>query len=234
MLKYQEVADRIELAIKNKKLSQGTRLPSLNELITKYTVSKTTLIKALTTLEDKGVIYQVQGSGIFVRRQKRDGYIALMTNMGFTRDLENNQLSTKVIDLKIETPSAEVARELNCAPGEEVYFIKRIRYVDNNVLCIEQSYYRKKIVPYLNKEIISESIFNYLTEVLKLKIGFSDKYLRTDILKEAEANLLELPQKSPGLYIDELFYTASGEPFDLSQTIYNYKHANFFIQSGQK
>lgn len=234
MLKYQEVADRIELAIKDKKLSQGTRLPSLNELISKYDVSKTTLVKALTTLEDKGVIYQVQGSGIFVRRQKRDGYIALMTNMGFTKDLENNKLSTKVIDLKIETPSDEVARELNCAPDEEVYFIKRIRYVDNNVLCIEQSYFRKKIVPYLNKEIISESIFNYLTEVLKLKIGFSDKYLRTDILKEAEAKLLELPNNSPGLYIDELFYTASGEPFDLSQTIYNYKHANFFIQSGQK
>lgn len=234
MLKYQEVADRIELAIKDKKLSQGTRLPSLNELISKYDVSKTTLVKALTTLEDKGVIYQVQGSGIFVRRQKRDGYIALMTNMGFTKDLENNKLSTKVIDLKIETPSDEVARELNCAPDEEVYFIKRIRYVDNNVLCIEQSYFRKKIVPYLNKEIISESIFNYLTGVLKLKIGFSDKYLRTDILKEAEAKLLELPNNSPGLYIDELFYTASGEPFDLSQTIYNYKHANFFIQSGQK
>lgn len=234
MLKYQEVADRIELAIKNKKLSQGTRLPSLNELILKYDVSKTTLVKALTTLEDKGIIYQVQGSGIFVRRQKRDGYIALMTNMGFTKDLENNKLSTKVIDLRIAMPNAEVARELNCAPGEEVYFIKRIRYVDNNVLCIEQSYFRKKIVPYLNKEIISESIFNYLTEVLKLKIGFSDKYLRTDILKEAETKLLELPKNSPGLYIDELFYTASGEPFDLSQTIYNYKHANFFIQSGQK
>lgn len=234
MLKYQEIADQIELAIKQKNLNQGTRLPSLNELITQYAVSKTTLIKALTTLEDKGIIYQVQGSGIFVRRQKRDGYIALMTNLGFTNDLENSNLSTKVIELKVEQPSAEVTRELNCAPDEEVYFIKRIRYVDNQVLCIEQSYYRKKLVPYLNREIISESIFNYLKDVLKLKIGFSDKYLRTDTLKETEATLLELPKNSPGLYIDELFYTINGEPFDLSKTIYNYKHANFFIQSGQK
>lgn len=234
MLKYQEIADQIELAIKNKNLNQGTQLPSLNELIAKYAVSKTTLVKALTTLEDKGIIYQVQGSGIFVRRQKRDGYIALMTNMGFTKDLENSKLSTKVIDLKVELPNADVARELNCTPGEEVYLIKRIRYIDNQVLCIERSYYRKKLVPYLNREIISESIFNYLKEVLKLKIGFSDKYLRTDTLKKTESTLLELPENSPGLYIDELFYTVSGEPFDLSQTIYNYKHANFFIQSGQK
>ncbi|MHC9537164.1 GntR family transcriptional regulator [Dellaglioa sp. BT-FLS60] len=234
MLKYQEVADQIELAIKHKKLNQGTRLPSLNELIAQYAVSKTTLIKALTTLEDKGIIYQVQGSGTFVRRQKREGYIALMTNMGFTKDLKNSKLSTKVIDLKIETPNAKVARELNCAPDEKIYFIKRIRYIDNHVLCIEQSYYRKKIVSYLNREIISDSIFNYLTEVLKLKIGFSDKYLQTDTLKETEAQLLELPKNSPGFYIDELFYTVNGEPFDLSQTIYNYKHANFFIQSGQK
>lgn len=53
MLKYQEIANQIEEYIRVSKLEQGEKLPSLEDLITNYEVSKNTVIKALSILEKK-------------------------------------------------------------------------------------------------------------------------------------------------------------------------------------
>lgn len=234
MLKYQEVALAIEQSIRKQNLAQGTRLPSLSQLSTTYDASKTTMVKALAILEGRGIIFQVQGSGIFVRLKARDNYIPLTTNTGFTTDLGTHLITAKLLEFKVQKPSEDLIRDFNCDPDEDFFFLKRKRYIDKKVLCIENSYFRQKVVPYLNEEIANESIFGYLDKVLNLKVGFSDKYLQANVLTEAEAKLLELPLNAPGFYIDELFYSTTGIPFDFSQNVYHYKNAHFFLQSINK
>ena len=114
---------------------------------------------------------------------------------------------------------------------QEVYYVKRIRFINKQALCIEESYFNKEYVPYLNKEIVEDSIFHYLKETLKLKVRFSDKYLRIGKLNQTEASYLNLNTHDPPLHVDELFYLMSGEPFDFSKMTYNYNHSQFFIQS---
>lgn len=230
MLKYQEIALKIEEKIHQEQLEQGTRLPSLGELITHYQVSKSTIVKSLAILESRGIIFQVQGSGIFVRRRKRTGYISFMENQGFTQDLEEFQLTSTVLNLDIVHPTEEVMNNLNCSSEDEVYHVKRIRYINGQTLCVEESYYKKEIVPYLNKEIVNDSIFKYLQTALNINIGFSDKYLNVGKINSELAEQLQLPNKSPALFVEELFYLNTGEPFDFSKTIYNYEHSQFFLQ----
>jgi len=71
MLKYDEVAQKIEQQIYATKPIAGTRLANIEELIKQYAVSRTTIIKALDQLERRGIIYQQQGSGIFVRQRNQ-------------------------------------------------------------------------------------------------------------------------------------------------------------------
>ena len=231
MLKYEKIALKIEEEIKSKNLQQGTKLPSIEELMSKYEVSKSTIVKSLSTLENRGIIFQVRGSGIFVRRKTRDGYVNLVLHNGLTKGLENLELSTKLIYLKKIIPDAEIASNLNCLEGEEVYAVKRIRYSDNQVMCLEEAYYKKSLVPYLNNEIASNSIFYYIETALGVKISFSDKYLTVDKLNEDNAFDLELPVGEPVICIDELYYTTTGETLNFSRVTYHYKHAKFFIQT---
>lgn len=67
MLKYQQIAKQIFSYIQDSQLKQGDQLPSLTELVTDYQASKITIQKAIAELEKEGFIYQVQGSGTFVR-----------------------------------------------------------------------------------------------------------------------------------------------------------------------
>jgi len=230
MLKYQKIAYEIKKYIEDNDLQQGHKLPVLEKLMKQFSASKSTLSNALDLLENKGDIYQVRGSGIFVRRHKRKEYINLLSNQGFKKDLENLKITSKVLELEVRKPTNEVAQSLNIGLQDNVYYVKRIRYINGETLCLEESYYNKSIITYLNKEIVNDSIFNYINEGLGLKVGFSDLYIHVDTLTEKEAEYLGLSEGSPKFYVETIFHLTNGNPFDFSKITYNYKHAHFFVQ----
>lgn len=230
MLKYHHIAGEIEKYIEDNQLNQGDKLPILETWMTEFKVSKSTIIKALGLLEEKGAIFQVRGSGIFVRKLKRTGYINMQISHGFKKDLKNLNVSSKLLELDVRKPTKEVANNLNMGMDEDVYYVKRIRYIFDQTLCIEESYYNKSVVTYLNKEIVSDSIFTYLSEALNIKIGFSDSYLHIGKLNEEEAEYLRLKIGDPKLLVEQIIHLSNGQPFDFSRITYNYIQSQFFIQ----
>lgn len=231
MLKYQHIADELENYIEEQKLQQGDKLPVLQDLMVQFDVSKSTVTKALDLLEKKGVVFQVRGSGIFVRRHKRQGYISLTSNQGFNKNLEEFQITSDVITLDVRKPTKEAAVNLNISLDDDVYYVKRIQFIHGQTLCIEESYFNKSLVTYLNKEIITESIFNYITEGLGLNIGFADTYLHVDKLNAEEAEYLGLKKDDPKLEVESIFHLTNGQPFDFSKLTYNYVQSQFFLQA---
>ncbi|OXS75803.1 GntR family transcriptional regulator [Domibacillus enclensis] len=231
MLKYQQIASDIERYIEENALQQGDKLPVLEALMARFEVSKSTITKSLDLLEKKGVVYQVRGSGIFVRRHKRKGYISLLSNQGFKKDLEGFQITSKIIEFDVRKPTQEAADNLNISQEEDVYYVKRVRYINGQTLCLEESYYSKSIITFLNKEIVSESIFDYIREGLGLNVGFSDIYLQAGRLNEEEAGYLGLEKGFPKFYVETLFHLTNGQPFDFSKVTYNFEQSQFFIQA---
>ncbi|WP_294614086.1 GntR family transcriptional regulator [uncultured Gilliamella sp.] len=234
MLKYEDVAEKIKQMIYQQSMPKGTQLPNIEGLINQYQVSRTTIIKALNRLERHGVIYQVQGSGIFVRQPKKVSYLNFLESHGFSVDLNDLPGSSQVFNVDLMQPNVKVKENLQCDDNEQVYYIKRLRYADGKVYGFEQSYYRKKLVSYLNKEIAENSIFSYVQEVCKINIGFSDKYFKAIKLDAEIAPYLGLQAGDPALCVEEIFYTTSGEPFDFSQIVYHYENAKFYVQSHSK
>lgn len=231
MLKYQQIANNIEKYIYDNDFSQGTKLPTVETLASDYNVSKSTIVKALESLVLKGIVYQVQGSGIFVRRRNRTGYIDLNVTAGFTNTLKHFKVTSKVLNLEVINPSEEIAQSLECSTKDEVYSVKRIRYIDGEIMCYEESYYKKSVVPYLTKEIAEKSIFEYLEAALGLNIGFSDRYVHIDKLSDDVANILELNPGDPAMTVLEQIYLSSGLTFNFTKLTYHYKHTQFFLQS---
>ncbi|MCE4955987.1 GntR family transcriptional regulator [Macrococcoides caseolyticum] len=231
MNKYEIIANEIEKDIHDNQLPQGTKLQNLEQLMHKYNVSKSTITKALDTLEKRGAIFQQRGSGIFVRRQRREGYVSLLTNRGFTEELKEFNISSEVIQLKKIKADEEVRTNLHLKIDDEVYFVERLRRMDQDILCVETSYFPVSLVPYLNIEIAQGSIFNYLTNALKFNIKFADIYMHIDELNEDYAQKLELKPGNPALFLEQVVYLATGEPFDFSKITYHYKHSKFFVQA---
>lgn len=230
MLKYERIAQEITNAISNNEYKVGDKLPSVEQLKSQYQVSKSTIIKALGMLQKDGIIYQTQGSGIYVRNKNKSGYINLLKTKGFSDNLQGHQVTSKVLTFKSITPNDEVREHLRLTDEDtDVYYVERIRYLDHNLLCIETSYFNQSLVTHLDLASAERSIFDYLQSQLKINIGFSDIYFYIDFLSEQEAQHLNLNQNDPCMRHDLTFYTTKGIPFDYSNIVYHYKYANFFI-----
>ncbi|WP_122640115.1 GntR family transcriptional regulator [Romboutsia sp. Marseille-P6047] len=231
MLKYQQVANDIENYIYDNDLSQGTKLPTVETLASDYSVSKSTIVKALELLVTKGMVYQVQGSGIFVRRKNRKGYVNFSTIPGFTNNFKGSKVTSKVLEFDLINATKEIADLLECNEYDEVYMVKRLRYLDDVIFCIEEAYYKKSIVPYLTKDIVECSIYEYLEKSLNLNFAFSDIYMIIEKLDSESASLLGLNSGDPALIVDEQVYLTSGVLFNASKVTYHYENSKFFFQS---
>jgi DNA-binding transcriptional regulator YhcF (GntR family) len=66
---YQQVANALRAAILTRKLAPGEKLPSGNELASRYGVARMTVQQAIRILRDEGLIVSRQGSGVFVRER---------------------------------------------------------------------------------------------------------------------------------------------------------------------
>jgi len=231
MLKYQIIAKEIENDIYSNNFPQGTKLPTVESLAFKYNVSKSTIVKAIESLVSRKIVYQLQGSGIFVRKRNRTGYINLNFTQGFTTSLKEFNITSKVLDFNLIKANKEIAELIECDVNDDIYLIKRLRYIDDEIMCYEEAYYKKSIVPYLNKEIATGSIFEYLQTALNLNLGFSDRYLHLEKLDNNLANLLNLAPNDPAMIVLEQIYLSSGVCFNVSKLVYNYKNTRFFLQS---
>ncbi|AQR93161.1 GntR family transcriptional regulator [Clostridium saccharoperbutylacetonicum] len=221
--KYETVINILEREILDGKYSLNKKLPTEEELITRLNVSKNTVRKAIDILVSKGYIYRVQGSGIFLRDFSREGCMDIREMNGLTKSFSKNKLESKVVEFQLIEADEELANKMKCNPNTKIYYVKRVRCLDGVPIVIEESYYNKDIIYYLNEEICSKSIFNYIMDDLKLKIGFADRVISCEKLSEDEAKLLNLNKDEPSLVINNTIFLSNGIIFDISLEKYNYK-----------
>lgn len=227
MLKYERIANDIEQFINEGHYLAGDKLPSVEELKIKYDVSKSTIIKALAMLEKEGTIFQARGSGIYVRNKRIDGYINLLKTKGFSDNLHGHNVSSIVIDFEELVPNDYIRSHLKLNKDDSAYYVKRLRFLDKQLLCIETSYFNQNVVSKLDRDVSEGSIFDYIQSKLKVNIGFSDIYFYVDFLTQDESQLLELNEGDPCMRHELIFHTNKGTPFDYSNIVYHYQNAKF-------
>ncbi|WP_391558127.1 GntR family transcriptional regulator [Robertmurraya sp.] len=224
-VKYKEIADQLESDIRDGKFDVTKKLPTEEELMKSFEVSRNTIRKAITQLVNRGYIYQVQGSGMFLRDKSVTDYINLGSLRGLTKDLTSKTIDTQILDLRVIEADEDTAQKIRCEKGAKLYFCKRLRVVDGEPFSIEISYFKKDIVPYLNEDIAKTSIYSYLIEDLKLQISFADKVVNCEKIDEEKAKLLNVKPEDPALIIENTVCLANGTIFELSKSIFHYQKA---------
>lgn len=90
---YLQIVSEIKKQIISGKLVPGTRIPSVRELALTYKVNPNTMQKALTELEDEGLIKTERTNGKFVTE---DAVIIKKAKNEYADTLTNNYLSEMI------------------------------------------------------------------------------------------------------------------------------------------
>jgi len=225
--KYKLVSDSIQRDIEAGKYALTGKLPTEDDLISYYKVSRNTIRKAVDLLVKRGIVMPIQGSGMFLRKVPTEGCVNLENFHGLTAGFNNNRVEARVVEFKLIEADAELAEIMQCNLGTPLYYIERLRLVDGKKFVIEYSHFNKDVIPYLSKEIASSSIYQYITEDLKKQIGYVDRVIEAGRLNRHDAELLGLEEGEPALISINRAMLKSGVIFDYSIDIHNYKHTKF-------
>ena len=222
--KYKQIVSELEADLLSGKYNEMKKLPREEDLIEKYQVSRTTIRKAIAMLVNKGYVYQVQGSGIFIREASLQDYVSLENLKGLTRDFPDKKIESKLINLMVINADEDLAKQMKCDVGTDIYFLERLRYVNEEPFAVEYTYLNKNVIPYMSEEIAHRSIYSFIINDLKLSIGFADKIIYADKLDSESAQLLQLSENDPTLVIENTVFLTNGTVFEVSKVIHNYKN----------
>ncbi|KQX50842.1 hypothetical protein ASE09_12480 [Streptomyces sp. Root66D1] len=111
---YVQTADALRKQIQDGRLAPGAKLPSARELQEQFGIANSTAQNALRLLKDEGLIYSVQGRGVFVRQlSPHDQFLKRYHEM-LDQSLARRRADEEAVRLSGKTDD-EVAAELEAA-----------------------------------------------------------------------------------------------------------------------
>ncbi|HHT7795342.1 TPA: GntR family transcriptional regulator [Streptococcus suis] len=222
MSKYKKVYADIKEKIEQNIWHANQEMPTENELMEIYSYSKDTIRKALSLLEMDGYIQKRQGrnSIILDHNLVRKPFVSELKTVSELNRSAHHQVQTELTNLYIVQGQPEVMKELEVDEKTDLYRVSRVRTIDGERLEHEISYFDRRIVPYLSKEVAESSIYKYLEEELGLEISHSRREISFRFATEEEKSLLDLADYDMVVSVTSTTYLADGRPFQYGTITY--------------
>ncbi|MFH0395709.1 UTRA domain-containing protein [Streptococcus sp. A34] len=222
MSKYKKVYADIKEKIEQNIWQANQEMPTENELMDIYSYSKDTIRKALSLLEMDGYIQKRQGrnSIILDHNLVRKPFVSELKTVSELNRSAHHQVQTELTNLYIVQGQPEVMKELEVDEKTDLYRVSRVRTIDGERLEYEISYFDRRIVPYLSKEIAEKSIYQYLENDLGLEISHSRREISFRFATEEEKSLLDLAGYDMVISVTSTTYLADGRPFQYGTITY--------------
>lgn len=120
----------------------GRKLPTQRELQNKYFVSRTTILKSLDILRENGLIYSIQGKGIFFSEDRLSLYLNGIYSYDYQLMKSGIFIKNVLLSSDIRKANEEVASKMGIMPGTEVIEIirKKIDSKSGNDLILQCNY----------------------------------------------------------------------------------------------
>jgi len=220
MIKYLDIYEAMKQRILNSEYPSNTKLPDGSTLAKEFKCSELTIKKALDILVSNGLIVRKRGSGSFVKQPLGMTNFKHLYGTKSIADTDHLPIETKVISFGVELATENLASRLNCAVGETLYRITRLRTIDGKLPKLEDCYMPTLLIPSLKLEHAEVSIYSYIVNKLNLKIHSSTLEISIVEATDFEVGIFNLSKNSHLVNVEQLVYLDSGEIFEYS----NVKH----------
>ncbi|EBB2407996.1 GntR family transcriptional regulator [Salmonella enterica] len=213
---FQDIARKLKDNINGYTYNVGDLLPTEIQLSQTYNVSRNTLRKALDILEKEGMIERKHGAGTYVRRKS---FIAHVEHMNCLSEIAKNsgkEIVSQIMRFEVQGATHLISRELNITENEPVYYIKRLRIIDNKLAQLEETWLSVGRFPELTVSHMKKSKFSYIENECNVKIigtfeTFSPIFPTPEI-----ASVPHISTKDPILKIQTQAIDEKHQPIDYS------------------
>jgi GntR family transcriptional regulator len=203
---YHQVKVALLREIEGGRWSPGDQLPTENELIEQFHVSKITVRQALADLAQMGYIRREQGRGTFVQRPPLEEGPRELTS--FTGEMRGHGMSASSHVLQQEAIPAplDVADCLQIAEGQP--------------MGLQTSFIPLDLAPGIERIAFENaSLYEILATTYSLHAASARESHRAVLVGREDAALLRVPAGSPALAAERLTRLGDGRPLEYVQSI---------------
>jgi len=218
---YRQVHDALAKQISSGHLSAGEQLLSERQLCERFGISRVTARRALTALEEDGLISAAPGRGWFVT----DGPLSEPPNMllSFTalaraRGLEP---TARILSQRVRPASLDEADELSVAPGADLFELDRVRLLDGLPVAVDSCVVSLQRCPSLvEADFTVASLYEILRSDARVSPTRAECTLEATSAGPSVASLLDLRPEDPVLVSRQTAYDQHGVPVETSRIVY--------------
>ena len=206
---YYQLKESLLQKIQDETWKPGQKIPTERELCEMYGVSRITVRKALDDLQNEDYLYRIQGKGTYVKRSSID--YRLSKFYSFNEELSRRGLKERaqMLSLSKVVPEDKVRAQLHLAEGQEVFCVKRTRYMDETPYVIEISYIPSSLCPGLcREEIETEGLYSSMRRH-GVHPDHATEQFRATGLTGAEAKLLSLSPGEPAINLRRITWAGN-------------------------
>ncbi len=213
---HYQLREILRAEIKSNQWKDGDQLPSETQLRDMFQVSRTTVRQALSALVAEGLLTRGKGLGTFVTVPK---FVESWsgTTIGFSDSLTKQGIliETKVLDLKVIPAPHQACEELHLRSDENVFFLRRLRYILNQRVLVVRSYLPQKMFPNMDDiDFTNKSLYATLRQIYGLQIVRAKRNIEAVAADEEIAALLEVDPGFPIMFIENTAYTHDSTPVE--------------------
>ncbi|MCL8025331.1 GntR family transcriptional regulator [Nocardioides bruguierae] len=251
MADYDEVLGAVTRLASDLLERSAVKLPPERELAERLETSRTTIRRALGTLEEAGIVRRVRGraggaylSGCVVRTPDPVGVLAPASGRKLERSLDQVlglpwmlrsqgfMPTTKVLQLTLEPASVEVAEGLQLEPESPVVSLLRLRYADGEAISLDHAYLDGKRFAGMLDCDMTLSMYDTLSERFACDVTCADEWLEAVVAPAHVAGLLDIAEGDALIRLTRLAYDERGHPVEHSFDLFRSDRCRFKVSPG--
>lgn len=208
---YREIANTLMGSIENGSYPVGSLLPTENELVAKFKVSRHTLREAVRHLQSLNLVVRRQGHGTIVKsnRVQREFKLAIRT----FSDIENHGYFTHLVIIRSDfiRADAALARELQCQPEQKFLHITSRRVPIDDSIPLPTAWNETYIIePYAAVRdqigVHKGPVYNLIERTFGERIDAIEQEISAVELRGEIAKILDARPRGPGLRVKRTYF----------------------------
>lgn len=186
MVKYIDIVMNLKKKIEEGVYPSWSTLEGEVVLAERYDTSRTTIRKALAVLKEEGYIHSRQGSGIYVNPPEFYKEQLLLT---LSDRFEGPKLDSKIVFYELVPSNKKLKQKFKITDDTMFIHYKRVRYLENKPIAIEETWMPQEMVPFFNKNHLTSSVMSYLETQHHISHDF--KQISAVKISKEDASLLQ-------------------------------------------
>lgn len=212
---YVQIKETLRQRILDGVYAPHERLPSENELMALFGVSRITVRQALRDLHAEGLLFSAQGKGTFVSKPKAVQDVQQLQGLEEAMVAKGYVAAARLVSIQQKRAPKDVRAALQLPSGADVVEVKRVRHLNYEPVCVDLSYFPMDIGSKLFSRDVTRDIFPMLENELGHRLGTADLKLEAMLPENEELQqLLQMQPGEPILRVERLTFSADGRPID--------------------